>query len=365
MTIRTSISKRDRKRTLTCGAVISQPRYVLNFNDPRTGKRRQLFFRSQREAIARRDSILAAIATNSYSESRSQMTVGGAVEHWLENRRTEVKASTWKTYPQIASAAWVGTNKFELMIEQWADGGAARFLHDALNHSFRRLEGRKKLVVDTNLVTPAAVRQIAHSRSALEKCIVEFLLKGDISGQRVDKWKLDERYEIESLRFQGEVCTWMEKNDRAAAKHETALHQIIETVRKFVGQTEVRRPKGAWDPETDTRPQLPTCHELPPREAAVEYAWRQRLLTEEEYAAAFPRGVAVEREISSAVFRRYTAGARRGIRRPDDGEIGYVKAGCRTLSHPKIKKLMRELCARPALNADQGARFILLAYRTP
>lgn len=34
MTIRTSISKRDRKRTLTCGAVILQPRYVLNFNDP-------------------------------------------------------------------------------------------------------------------------------------------------------------------------------------------------------------------------------------------------------------------------------------------------------------------------------------------
>src|ERR1700730_11239582 len=103
MTIRTSISKRDRKRTLTCGGVILQLRYVLNFNDPRTGKARQVVFRSQREAIARRDSILAAIATNSYSESRSQMTVGGAVEHWLENRRTEVKASTWKTYRQIST----------------------------------------------------------------------------------------------------------------------------------------------------------------------------------------------------------------------------------------------------------------------
>ena len=108
MTIRTSISKRDRKRTLTCGAVIFQPRYVLNFNDPRTGKRRQLFFRSQREAIARRVSILAAIATNSYSKSRNQMTVGGAVEHWLENRRSEVKASTWKTYRQISTNCIIG-----------------------------------------------------------------------------------------------------------------------------------------------------------------------------------------------------------------------------------------------------------------
>ena len=108
MTIRTSISKRDRKRTLTSGAVVLQPRYVLNFNDPRTGKRRQLFFRSQREAMAKRDDILAAIATNSYSESRSQMTVGGAVEHWLENRRTEVKAATWKTYRQISTNCIIG-----------------------------------------------------------------------------------------------------------------------------------------------------------------------------------------------------------------------------------------------------------------
>ena len=108
MTIRISISKRDRERTLICGAVILQPRYVLNFNDPRTGKRRQLFFRSQREAIARRDSILAAIASNSYSEYRSQMTVEGAVEHWLENRRTEVKVSTWKTYRQISTNCIIG-----------------------------------------------------------------------------------------------------------------------------------------------------------------------------------------------------------------------------------------------------------------
>ena len=108
MTIRTSISKRDRKRTLTCGAVILQPRYVLNFNDPRTGKRRQLFFRSQREAIARRDSILAAIATDSYSESRSSMTVAGAIEHWLDNRRTEVKRSTWKTYRRLSTNCIIG-----------------------------------------------------------------------------------------------------------------------------------------------------------------------------------------------------------------------------------------------------------------
>ena len=108
MTIATSITKRERKRILTCGASILQSRYVLNFRDPKTGKRRQLFFRSQREAIAKRDAILAAIATHSYSEVRNDLTVAGAVEHWLENRKAEVKASTWKTYRQFSTNCIIG-----------------------------------------------------------------------------------------------------------------------------------------------------------------------------------------------------------------------------------------------------------------
>src|ERR1700674_1891770 len=98
MTIRTSITRRERKRVLSTGATVLHARYVLNFRDPRTGRRRQLFFPSQREAIAKRDAILAAIATNSYSESRSSITVAGAIEHWLENRKPEVKGWTWQTY---------------------------------------------------------------------------------------------------------------------------------------------------------------------------------------------------------------------------------------------------------------------------
>jgi integrase len=108
MTIRTSITRRERKRILTTGATVFHARYVLNFRDPRTGKRRQLFFRSQREAIAKRDAILAAIATHTYSQSRSNLTVANAVEHWLENRRADVKASTWKTYRQISTNCIIG-----------------------------------------------------------------------------------------------------------------------------------------------------------------------------------------------------------------------------------------------------------------
>ncbi len=99
MTLRTSITRRERKRVLTSGITVRHSRYVLNYRDPRTGKRRQLFFPSQREAIARRDAILAAIATNSYRDERASMTVAGVIEHWLENRKSEVKLPTWENLP--------------------------------------------------------------------------------------------------------------------------------------------------------------------------------------------------------------------------------------------------------------------------
>ena len=72
MTIATSITRRDRKRKLLSGATVVHARYVLNYRDPGSGKRRQVFCRSQREAIAKRDSLLAAIATNTYVLMRAE-----------------------------------------------------------------------------------------------------------------------------------------------------------------------------------------------------------------------------------------------------------------------------------------------------
>ena len=108
MTIATSITRRDRKRKLLSGITVVHARHVLNFRDPSTGKRRQVFCRSQREAIAKRDNLLAAIATSTYSQSRATLTVAKAVENWLDNRRSEVKASTWKTYRLISTNLILG-----------------------------------------------------------------------------------------------------------------------------------------------------------------------------------------------------------------------------------------------------------------
>ena len=79
---------------------------------------------------------------------------------------------------------WQGTNKFEQLIHQWDNGGAARFVHDALKHSFRHFDDRKTLVINTVLKTNAAVGPMAQSRSALEKCIVRYMLSGDFKSDK-------------------------------------------------------------------------------------------------------------------------------------------------------------------------------------
>jgi hypothetical protein len=93
-----SITKRDRTRILTSGAALVQTRFVVNFRHPVTGQRKQIFVKSHKEAIARRDEVIASAVTGSFPTERSNLTVTEAVEHWLENRKPEVKRETWRGY---------------------------------------------------------------------------------------------------------------------------------------------------------------------------------------------------------------------------------------------------------------------------
>jgi integrase len=98
-----SITKRRRKRRLTSGAVITQVRFVVNFREPRSGRRQQFFFTRYQEAAAKRDALLSSIATNTYVDPKGDLTVAQAVAHWLEARRSEVKNSTWDHYRHLAT----------------------------------------------------------------------------------------------------------------------------------------------------------------------------------------------------------------------------------------------------------------------
>jgi hypothetical protein len=195
----------------------------------------------------------------------------------------------WKNEPK----------KFDALVDQWNRGGAARFVYEALNHSFRRLPGRETLIINTNLDTSAAVRQMAQSRSGLEKCIVEFLLRGGL-GDAMLSWTLRNPYNIPSWQLRQCVTGWLNEHDASSARHETALHLIIETLDKYAGVTDAERPKGARNLETGKRPQLPTIRRLPPRREAIEHAWRNNLITEAEYVFALPE---IERPDETGAYR--------------------------------------------------------------
>jgi integrase len=97
-----SITKRVRKRLTRAGELVTHTRFVVNFREPRTGRRKQLFFARQRDAIAMRDALLASVATGTYATASTSFTVQRAIQYWLDNRRMEVKRTTWVNYRQVA-----------------------------------------------------------------------------------------------------------------------------------------------------------------------------------------------------------------------------------------------------------------------
>lgn len=105
MSIAIKITKRERRRRLKSGEVVVQTRYVLNFRDPVTGKRKQLFFERQKDAQHKASEIAAAITMGTYAPApaaRLELTVGDAVQSWLDNCVGNVKERTLRGYRHVA-----------------------------------------------------------------------------------------------------------------------------------------------------------------------------------------------------------------------------------------------------------------------
>lgn len=99
-----NLTKRDRKRKLKDGTTVLQTRYVLNYREPRTGRRRQLFFERQKDAQARRNQIIAEIETGTYAGDRSRsVTVREIVQRWLDSRKGDIKDGTFDGYERAAA----------------------------------------------------------------------------------------------------------------------------------------------------------------------------------------------------------------------------------------------------------------------
>ena len=99
-----TITKRRRKRRLKSGRRVVQTRFVVNTRDESTGLRKQFFFTSFSEAVAKRHELVRPVDQSVHA--RSDMTIAEAVGYWLENRKGEVKNVTWRDY-QYATAAYI------------------------------------------------------------------------------------------------------------------------------------------------------------------------------------------------------------------------------------------------------------------
>src|SRR3954454_12955869 len=102
MSVSVSVTKRERSRPVKGGGSILHTRYVVNFNDRKTGGRRQLFFARHRDALEKRDEIVGQVHTGAYASANSAVSVRDAVGSWLRNRTGEVKGRTLESYTHVA-----------------------------------------------------------------------------------------------------------------------------------------------------------------------------------------------------------------------------------------------------------------------
>lgn len=139
---------------------------------------------------------------------------------------------------------------------------------------------------------------MALSRSPLEQCIVLLLLTGQLKSRNglpivldsdgvrnIPFWNLSGSLEIRSQDLERIVRSWCTDFDPAAARHDVALHTIIATLQRYVGSTQELRPKGKVE-GVPGRVQLPTVRKLPKRRKAIQEAFDNGLITDDEFRAA-------------------------------------------------------------------------------
>ena len=103
-----NITRRERKRTLSSGDIVLQTRWVLNYREPRSGRRRQLFFERHKDAQAKRNEVITEIQTGTYAEDHVRaVTVREIVRRWIGSREGDIKDATLEGYRR-ATANIVG-----------------------------------------------------------------------------------------------------------------------------------------------------------------------------------------------------------------------------------------------------------------
>jgi integrase len=103
MKVHANITKRRQRRVQRDGSVKEYDRYILNFRDPKTGKRMQQFFERQKEAQSEQRRLLVDMEQGTFHAQKKQPTVAEAYEYWLNDRSGAVKDITKSGYSYYRS----------------------------------------------------------------------------------------------------------------------------------------------------------------------------------------------------------------------------------------------------------------------
>ena len=103
MILRTNITKRKFKRKQRDGSLNEYDRYVLHYKDPKTGKRKQLFFVRQKDALAAQKTLILDYEKGTLDNQNMNYTVRDAFNLWLNICEENIKAQTLKGYRSYTS----------------------------------------------------------------------------------------------------------------------------------------------------------------------------------------------------------------------------------------------------------------------
>lgn len=104
----TSIKKRAMNRKQRSGEMVVLDRYVLNYSDPTTRRRKSKYFKTRKEAEAEAQLLHKRVVEGSPVDPRQGPTVTEAVDYWLKSCEGRVTEDTLKTYRMIARNYIVG-----------------------------------------------------------------------------------------------------------------------------------------------------------------------------------------------------------------------------------------------------------------
>ncbi len=187
MTTSINITKRIRKRRRADGEIVEQPRFVVSFRDPHTGRRKQLFFERRKDADAKRGELLVAMGTGSYN-SPSAMTVKDAMCQWLDDRLPKVRSATRECYehgaklviqliqPETGQPICLGAVKVTELstaeIRRWHNAVREVHGHYSANRAMGFLKTALDLAAEDFGIRPPAMPKIDRVRGKAKKKIL-------------------------------------------------------------------------------------------------------------------------------------------------------------------------------------------------